>query len=138
MEVPLSQILSIILSIMGLFLSFYFLCAKRGWFPKFVKNMPLCDGNTCIRVSDSKYGSMFIVPNYISGLIYYVIILIFSFVNADKNVLYFLLVVSWSTVLLAIYLTYALLVKLKTVCVPCFVSHGVNLGIAIVLSWMVG
>ena len=129
-----------IMSIMGLFISFYFLCAKSGWFPKFVKNMPLCEGNTCIRVSDSKYGKMFGIPNYIFGMIYYIAILLFSlfsFLNADKNVYYFLLVMSWSTILLVVYLTYALLVKLKTVCVPCFVLHGVNVGIAALLSLMI-
>ena len=137
MAIPIYSILLIALSIAGLVISSYFLCAKRGWFPKFVKNMPLCEGNTCMRVSDSKYGKMFGVPNYISGFFYYVIILIFSFLNVDKNILYFLLIVSWSTVLLAIYLTYALLFRLKTVCVPCFVSHGINVGIAVVLSLMV-
>ncbi len=140
MAISVSQSLLIILSIAGLFISFYFLCAKRGWFPKFVKNMPLCDGNTCMRVSDSKYGKMFGVPNYIFGMFYYIVILlfsIFSFLHDDKNAHYFLLVMSWSTVLIAVYLTYALLVKLKTVCVPCFVLHGINVGIAVVLSLMV-
>ncbi|MBI2131037.1 vitamin K epoxide reductase family protein [Candidatus Woesearchaeota archaeon] len=134
MAISIFQILLMTLSIGGLFISFYFLCAKKGWCPKFVKNMPLCDGNTCMRVSDSRYGNMFGVPNYISGFIYYVIILAFSLFNFDKNVLYVLLIVSWSTVLLAVYLTYALLVKLKTVCVPCLISHGINLGIAVVIS----
>ena len=133
------MVLSLLLgvfSVKGLFVSFYFLSAKMGWFQGFVKNMPLCDGDTCIRVSDSRYGSMFGIPNYIFGIFYYIMVIVLSFITLNGSILYLALAVSYGTVLYGVYLTYALLVKLKIVCVPCFISHGINLGIAVLFTIM--
>ena len=77
---------------------------------------------------------MFGIPNSVLGIVYYVLVLAFSFSTSVQVIGPTLMYASWVTVALAIYLTYSLILKLNVLCPLCLVGHGTNMLVAVVLT----
>lgn len=124
-------------SILGLAISLYFLGVYKGIIKgrkNFVPDV-VCNDNTCISILKTKYSNPFKIPNFILGIFYYIIVLISTFLIFSASNL-FLFLLSWFVVIFSFYLAYALIFKLKTICVLCFASHVINIIIAVVYTIM--
>ncbi len=80
------------------------------------------------------YGRFLNIPNYIYGLGYYLLIFVVSFFALNEPLPLLLVILAWAVVLYSIYLAWALIFKLKAVCVFCYAEHIMNLIIAISLT----
>jgi uncharacterized membrane protein len=143
--------LIVILSVAGLANALYFTFAYYGhvkqarWVPAV-----LCarEGSSCVTVVQTRYGSMFGVPNSLLGIVYYVVLIawslnggilgplvVFIFDGRAMPVpLLVLIVVSMGTVILGFYLVYALRRKLHTHCAMCYLGHAINATLLILLA----
>jgi uncharacterized membrane protein len=133
------QLLLTAFSIVGMLISAYVtLVSYRIMKPdiRFVPRFCRMEEQSCFVILDAADARVFGVQNALLGILYYVSILLFVMIASHDNqsIIYQIVVsVSAGTVLLGAYLTYALLVKLRTSCRLCFVSHGINLGIFLLL-----
>ena len=74
---------------------------------------------TCEAVVFTRYGRIFYVPNSLLGIVFYLLIIgvgVSKFVTGSYLMIDYALMGSAFTILLGVYLIYALLVKLKTPC----------------------
>ncbi|MEK9138994.1 MAG: vitamin K epoxide reductase family protein, partial [Bacteroidota bacterium] len=78
---------------------------------------------------------VFGIPNSLLGVGYYLMALSVSDGLDFPIALLFLKFASWAAVLLAVYLVYSLFVRVKTRCPLCLLSHGINLVIAIIVTF---
>ena len=125
-----------IISILGLIISLYFLIVYKGIIKGMNKLLPkeICSENTCNAILETRFAKVFKIPNFILGIFYYIIILLASlypYYLVFFRVFFILL--SWFVVAFSLYLAYTLIFKLRTICVLCFISQIINLGIAILL-----
>lgn len=95
------------------------------------------NGGACQVAAQGNYSAMLGVPHSVLGLLFYGWLVLAGAVWLVARYFPLLdstLVVSWMTVLFSVFLAYTLIFTLKTPCVLCFVAHGLNLGIAVLLS----
>ena len=132
----------ILLSLVGLGDAIYFTLAYYGrvenarWVPEI-----LCarEGSSCVTVVKTQYARVFGWPNSLFGIVYYAALIAWTFIPADflvsmtlkaAPVSFFLRFVltaaSTVTVVLGSYLIYALREKLHTHCPLCYLAHGIN------------
>lgn len=91
-----------------------------------------------MRILDTPYARVFGLSNAAYGLAWYVILgalATWALITGELLLCVGLMVVAAGTVLLAVYLIWALLVKLETICPLCLLGHGVNASILGVL-WL--
>jgi uncharacterized membrane protein len=135
--------LIIVLSVAGLANALYFTLAYYGrvkkarWVPEI-----LCarEGSSCVTVVGTPYARVFGVPNSLLGIIYYILVIVwaagtpwrhgFSY-SADGSPVPFgfsglIVFASGLTAVLGLYLIYALRRKLHTHCPLCYLGHGIN------------
>ena len=131
METLLPQLAVIILAALGLLISAYFLLV----YYKFASpNTPLVpkfcrlDERTCETILHTPDAQLAGIPNFYPGIIFYILVIVFG---RDPLALHLLIGISAVAVLVGIYLSYTLIVKLKTPCVLCFTSHTINVLIAL-------
>jgi uncharacterized membrane protein len=92
----------------------------------------VCRDGTCVRLSP--YAAVFFhIPNWIFGIIYYVLTLI-AVITTDQNLILLSLVGVIVTSIFSTYLIHSLVVKLKVMCKLCYVAHAVNY--ALLLIWL--
>lgn len=101
---------------------------------------PVCrmEEDTCMRILDTPYARVFGLTNATYGLVWYVLLAAlatWALITGELLLCVGLLVVAAGTVLLAVYLIWALLVKLETICPLCLLGHAVNASILGVL-WL--
>ncbi len=137
----------IILSLVGLGDAFYFTFAYYGrvrkavWVPTI-----LCarEGSNCVTVVQTPWARVFGVPNSLLGIVYYLALAAWALTGprvdlqlagAVVPLRWFFLAASGVTVLLGSYLIYALLKKLHTHCPLCYLAHGIN-GVLLVLLFL--
>lgn len=123
-------------SFSGLLISLYFLAVYAGLIKGNKSLIPseICSENSCVSVLQTPFSRVFKVPNFYLGIFYYLIILGGSIFGAVNQFHAMFLLVSWLVVGFSVYLAYALIFRLKTNCVLCFVSHVINLVIALRIS----
>lgn len=114
--------LSLILSIIGTFVSMYLLLIKLS--PAFA----VCGLSSCDVVSDSKYGSFIGIPNSIWGIAFYM----GTFLLIAKNKLKLLLFSTFCGVLFSIYLTYIEAFVIHAFCQWCLLSAWISLALFVV------
>ena len=121
-------------SIIGFAISLMFYLEAKKWMVPLISiiNSKFCRTGVCIEVHLTKYGRFLNIPNYIYGLGYYILIFNASFFVLSEPLL--LVILAWFVVLYSIYLAWALVFKLKTVCIFCYTEHIMNLIIAISLT----
>ena len=123
-------------SIIGFAISLMFYLEAKQWMAPIISviNSKFCRTGICIEVHLTKYGRFLNIPNYIYGLGYYILIFNASFLVLPEPLPLLLVILAWFVVLYSIYLAWALVFKLKTVCIFCFTEHIMNLIIAISLT----
>ena len=122
-----------LLSATGLLISLYFLLVYYKFIPPNAAYIPrFCrlDERTCETILHTPYARLLGIPNFYPGIIFYILVIVFS---SDSGAIHTLLGLSGVTVLAGMYLSYALLFKLKVPCVLCFTSHGLNVAIFVLL-----
>jgi uncharacterized membrane protein len=128
----------ILLSAFGLWNAFYFTFAFYGrvkgarWVPAI-----LCarEGSSCVTVVQTPYARVFGVPNSLLGIIYYVVLILWSLVPglAPARFAWLLVAASAVTVILGFYLIYSLIYKLHTHCPLCYSAHAMNAALLVLL-----
>ena len=122
------------LASLGILISLYFLLVFHKLVPPSASYIPkFCrlDERTCETILFTPYARLLGIPNFYPGIIFYILVIAFA---SDPAALHTLLVLSGVTVLAGLYLSHALLVKLKVPCTLCFMGHGINLLIFILLT----
>ncbi len=139
---PVLGTIVILLSLVGLWDAIYFTLAYYGrvensrWVPAI-----LCarEGSSCVTVVKTPYARVFGWPNSLFGIVYYVVLIGWTFIPAEwltivdlkvpplAYLLRFLLTAaSCIAVVLGAYLVYALREKLHIDCPLCYLAHSVN------------
>ncbi len=127
---------------LGLYISGYFTLVyyriiepDSRWMPSFCRMKE----RECISILMTPYAKVFWLPNFIWGIAYYfsIIFLISSGALIRlPDVLDVLLGISFFTVTLGIYLTYALFFKIEVSCPLCLTSHAINLSLAVLFLFL--
>ncbi len=135
----------VVLSLVGLWDAFYFTLAYYGrvqkarWVPAV-----LCarEGSNCVTVVQTPYARVFRVPNSLLGIFYYSAVVAWTVVGPRLDLrlggvafpfVWLMWAASVVTVLLGSYLIYALLKKLHTHCPLCYLAHGINAVLLVLL-----
>ncbi len=100
-----------------------------------VANFCRLDTRQCQKVLETESSHLFGMGNFILGLFYYGVLLIYLILPASVAWVFFILIVMmcWSVVILSLYLAYELVYILKIPCRLCFISHGINVAIALLI-----
>lgn len=141
--------LILILSLAGLANALYFTFAYYGrirhmkWIPEI-----LCarEGSSCVTVVQTPYARVFGVPNSLLGIFYYLLLILwvawgtpvgFAASVGDRHPVFriggLLVAMSAATVVIGLYLVYALRRKLHVDCPLCYAGHAINLGLFVLL-----
>ena len=147
MSESIVSVLIAVLSLAGLVISLYFTLAYYGrvkksrWIPEI-----LCarEGSSCVTVLQTPYARLFGVPNSLLGLVYYSIVSIafgtdfgalWGWGHDLEQLLFFFTVyaLSFFTVIVSGYLTYALRRRLRIDCPLCYAGHAINLAIFLII-----
>lgn len=130
------------LSLLGLWAAVTMSGAYYGWWRGPARLVParLCAARAggCMDILASRYARVFGPPNSALGAAYYAALLALAMSGFDlvPAVLWApLLWMAWGVVLLSIFLAWSLLFRLRTGCPICFLSHALNLAIAILLTF---
>ncbi|MBS3102118.1 vitamin K epoxide reductase family protein [Candidatus Woesearchaeota archaeon] len=128
-----------LLSASGFLISLYFAFTYHGFTKPSNKLIPadICSENMCHSILNTKFASVFKIPNFYLGLIYYFIVFLSGFFVLNNLILLIFVIVAWLVVLFSIYLAYALIFKLRTACNLCFTAQIINLAIAVLYSLMI-
>jgi uncharacterized membrane protein len=131
------QIIIGALSTVGLLISLYFTLVQRGTISaetRFVPRFCRIGKDTCLTLLSTQEARLFKIPNFHLGILYYMTIITLACVSDLWQQFHTLLVLaSLATVGMGMYLSYALLVRLRLSCILCFISHSINLFIFLVL-----
>lgn len=130
------RLLTIGCALLGAAVSLYFTLATFHLVREdLIKGMPVCNiRGEKQRIVDTFYGRVFYVPNSVIGLVYYLALIVYGLLwwNTSGPVIDTgWLVVSFGVVIFSIYLFRSLIVKLRTLCKLCILTHILNLGIFI-------
>lgn len=128
----------IVLSMAGLTVSTYFTAVAYRWIHPDARWIPaFCQmgKQTCASIVFTPRARVFGLPNSLLGQIYYLALSIGIPLGllAEPSVLILYVCASLLTVVLAVYLSYSLLVITRVPCKLCFTSHGINVVIFILL-----
>lgn len=129
----------VVCSVVGILVSSYFtLVYYRLLKPDAVFIPPVCrmDAATCQRIMEKRDAKLLGVPNFIVGLLYYSGLLFYIFSGSHSGsmtMLHLATFAAFFTVVLGVYLIYALRIKLRIHCVLCYTSHACNFIILIAL-----
>ena len=131
----------IFLSVIGLMISAYFTAVAYRWVQPDVRWIPsFCrmDERTCASIIFTPQARVFALPNSVLGQLFYVALIagtFFNWITAPELIATIYVAASTSTVILGIYLSYALLFINRVACPLCFTSHGINLMIFLILMF---
>ena len=131
----------IFLSVIGLVISSYFTAVAYRWVQADARWIPaFCrmDERTCASIVFTPQARVFALPNSVLGQLFYVALIagtFFNWITAPELIATIYVAASTSTVILGIYLSYALLFINRVACPLCFTSHGINLMIFLILMF---
>ncbi len=141
----------VVFSLVGLWDALYFTFAYYGrvkkarWVPEI-----LCarEGSNCVTVVQTPYARVFGVPNSLLGIFFYlsmigwvVLLAVFEMqanaagLHLTAGLRILLIIVNAGAVLLGFYLIYSLICKLHTHCPLCYLAHGINAAL-LLLIWI--
>ena len=126
-------------ALVGLVLAFYFTGVTYGWLAPDQRWIPpVCrlKEETCSRILDTPEARIFGVPNSVLGIGYYLALLsALALAPIPAGGRAALTALAWGTVGLGVYLVYRLVWGLRVPCILCFTAHGLNLGLALLLTY---
>jgi uncharacterized membrane protein len=92
---------------------------------------------TCRTVLETPYARVFGLPNSALGVLYYAALILAVMTGQLATAVGLLLiVVSWFTVALGLFLTYALFFIIRTPCPLCLTAHAINVLLAGALTYI--
>ncbi len=130
----------IALSSLGFIISLSFTLAKYRLVSPEMLFMPrFCriEGGVCLAITGSPQASLFGLPNSVLGMVYYSFVIAFSlnlWPGVPREMVTALFITSLVASATGVYLAHSLIRDLKTRCSLCFVSHGINIFISILLA----
>lgn len=126
--------------LVGLLDAGYFVGVSYGWIRSDARWIPeVCrmDEATCARIVDTSYGRVLGLPNAVYGAVWYLVVLGLGAALVSQGHIglcrVFLLVAA-GTVLFSVYLIWALVQELKVDCPLCYLGHGLNFSILILIA----
>ncbi len=125
-----------ILSVIGFYISLYFTLVHFRIVSSLKFPLPkVCrlSDDACSLITQTKYARVLGLPNFVYGLFYYTFLIFLVIFEAKGYIKIVAEVIAWLVVGLGVYLSYVLVKVLKVNCVLCFISHILNLIIAILL-----
>lgn len=125
-------------SLLGLCLAGYFTLLARGTVSPSARVLPRwcrMDESSCRRVLSHPDARLAGVPNALVGMAYYVTVLSYATGVLPAGIRPWFVAAAWLSVAAGAYLTWSLVARLRVVCRLCLLAHGVNLGIAILITW---
>ena len=129
---------AVALAAVGSYIAAYFTLVYYGLIRADTRLMPrVCrlEDRTCQTVLGTRYARVFGVPNSLLGVCYYVMVIaLLSGGFTAEPVATALIVVSWFTVALGMFLVYSLFFIVKIPCPLCLTGHAINLALAILLT----
>jgi len=111
-----------VLLVIGFLLSAYFIYVKKK--QQISNYRALCDINetiSCSKAANSKYSNIFVLPNALFGLFFYLVIFVLNYFNNFLFIFYLSIIGS----LFSIYLIY-ISIKIKVACPICILVYIVN------------
>jgi len=93
------------------------------------------DESACTRVLAHPDAHLAGVPNALIGVGYHAVVLLYAAGVLPAVLHAWLTAAAWMSVAAGGYLTWSLIVRVRVVCRLCLLSHGLNLVIAILLTW---
>ena len=130
------NLLIILLSAAGLWISIYFTGVYYKWFSPDVMWVPqVCrlDKKSCLNVLDTPRAKIFGIPNSAFGIFVYSYLMLTSYFISPVPGLV-LLAFAFGR---SIYLAYSLIFVTKIPCKLCFASHAINLTLFILFAYRV-
>jgi len=126
-----------IMCLLGAVVSLYFTSVYLGMpLPvlKSLANACRMDTSQCQRVLDTAESHLFGLPNFVLGLLYYLVLMLAYVFSFPFQAI--LIIVAWGVVILSLYLAFQLYFVLKMSCPLCYLSHVLNICIAFILSFI--
>ena len=138
------NLIVLLLSVLGLWISVYFTGVSYRWFSPNVKWIPrVCQlkEKSCQLVIETPRAKLFGIPNSVFGIgLYFYLIVFFLAVGAGfkpaPTIWGIALVATGFAVLRSVYLAYSLIFVTRVPCPLCFTSHIINT-ILFIYLWMV-
>ncbi len=128
----------IILSLAGLINATYFTLAFYRWIEAsrlVPRSLCRTDESGCLSVIRTPYARIFGLPNSVLGMGFYLSLLAGIQFGADQAAIRMVLVaLSGIVFLVGLYLIYALRVHLRARCPLCYLAHGINAAILVLLG----
>jgi uncharacterized membrane protein len=128
---------AIALSVIGASNGLYFILAQyRGTSASCETEVGACE-----TVLETPYARLFRVPNSVVGLLFYGLIALVCAVSwrtGSIALLPYAFAASVVALLVSVYLAYALVYRLHRPCRLCFLSHGINLLLVVLLAALMG
>jgi uncharacterized membrane protein len=131
----------IFLAVIGLMISTYFTSVAYRWVQPDVRWIPsFCrmDERTCASIVFTPQARVFALPNSVLGQLFYVLLIagtLLNWITGPEVIVTLYVAASAVTVVLGMYLSYALLFINRVACPLCFTSHGINLVIFLILMF---
>lgn len=131
------------LAVLGLANAVFFTAVTYRWVrpdPRWLPRVLCMDEQTCARVVDTPQARLFLgVPNSVLGAAWYVVVLAAAgqaLATGAMPVAYCLplLAASLATVVVSAYLAWVLVARLRAPCALCFLGHGVNASLLVLLT----
>ncbi len=139
----LASILAILLAIaalVGLADALYFVGVTYGllrpdasWIPRVCQ----MSEDTCATITETRYARVFGLPNAVFGAVWYLIVLGLAGVVLSRGSLPYctlFLLAAAGVVLFSVYLIWALVQRLDVFCPLCYLGHGLNFSIMVLLG----
>ncbi len=133
----MESFLLLLLAVVGLLIALYFVLVYYGLLRPDTRLVPaVCrmSDDSCQLVIRHPDAHIFGLPNAVYGVGFYLLVIV-SILFPDISFLHTaVLVVSWISVAVGIYLIYSLFFKIKIPCPLCLTAHGINIVLAVVLT----
>ncbi len=116
-----------VLAAAGLVISAYFVALRYHWLSPTSRVVPkFCrmDDGACTQVVHTRWGNVFGLPNALFGVLWYGQLIAWAFGVPFPRV--YLIATAAFVAAFSVLLAWALLVRMRTRCVLCFTSHGIN------------
>jgi uncharacterized membrane protein len=128
----------LLLTLLGFLISFHFTLISLGKVSlaqSIVPSFCRADTGTCTAIVGTREARIFGPSNALMGIWYYGFVFLAAATGwlGHKSVGSFLLLLSWVSLAVSLYLAYVLMYRLRVTCTLCFISHGVNLLLSLCL-----
>lgn len=137
-SVMLMRFLLVVLAMIGTYISVYFTLVYYNLLPanaRFIPNFCRPGERSCQSIVHHTHARILGLPNFLLGIGYYLVIIVSGVFQLSEQLAASVIVLSWLVVGLGLFLVYSLFSVVKVPCCLCLISHGLNLLIAILVTF---